>query len=73
MASPFALAGSVSANPQAIGAASGLYGFFQMGYGMLVTIVVVNWNPGAVFPVAAIVVVSTLIGHTVLTVANPRR
>ncbi len=37
MASPFALAGSVSANPQAIGAASGLYGFIQMGFGMLCT------------------------------------
>jgi DHA1 family bicyclomycin/chloramphenicol resistance-like MFS transporter len=32
MASPFALAGSVSVNPHAIGAASGMYGFVQMGY-----------------------------------------
>ncbi len=67
MASPFALAGSVSANPQAIGAASGLYGFFQMGYGMLCTIAIESWNPGSVLPVAIILLSSTLASLCVLT------
>jgi DHA1 family bicyclomycin/chloramphenicol resistance-like MFS transporter len=62
MASPFALTGSVSVNPQMIGAASGLYGFIQMGYGMLCTIVVEAWSPGAVYPVAAVLLGSALIG-----------
>lgn len=40
-ASPFILEDllhEVSVSPQAIGAASGLYGFVQMGYGMLCTV-----------------------------------
>src|SRR5580704_6690939 len=60
MASPFALAGSVSVNPRTIGAASGLYGFFQMGYGMLCTVAVELWHPGAVWPVVLIMLVSVL-------------
>mgnify|MGYP003330395723 CR=1 FL=1 len=40
--------GGISVNPQAIGAASGMYGFAQMSYGMLCTIVIESWSPGAV-------------------------
>jgi DHA1 family bicyclomycin/chloramphenicol resistance-like MFS transporter len=69
MASPFALTGSVSVNPQMIGAASGMYGFFQMGYGMLCTVVVETWHPGAVYPVAAVLLGSALIGQAALSVA----
>jgi DHA1 family bicyclomycin/chloramphenicol resistance-like MFS transporter len=69
MASPFALAGSVSVNPQAIGAASGLYGFIQMGYGMLCTVVVETWHPGAVYPVAAVLLVSALLGQAAMSMA----
>ncbi len=72
MASPFAVAGSVSANPMAIGAASGLYGFFQMGYGMLCTVAVESWHPGAVYPVAVILVGSTLVSFAVLALAARR-
>jgi DHA1 family bicyclomycin/chloramphenicol resistance-like MFS transporter len=72
MASPFAVAGSVSANPMAIGAASGLYGFFQMGYGMLCTVAVESWHPGSVYPVAVILVGSTLASFAVLTLAGRR-
>ena len=67
MASPFALAGSVSVNPRTIGAASGLYGFFQMGYGMLCTVAVELWHPGAVYPVAAIMAASVLVGQVIIT------
>jgi DHA1 family bicyclomycin/chloramphenicol resistance-like MFS transporter len=69
MASPFALAGSVSVNPQAIGAASGMYGFIQMGYGMLCTVVVETWHPGAVYPVAAVLLGSALLGQAAMSIA----
>ena len=70
MASPFALAGSVSVNPQAIGAASGMYGFVQMSYGMLCTVVVETWHPGAVYPVAIVLLGSALIGQSALWMAE---
>jgi DHA1 family bicyclomycin/chloramphenicol resistance-like MFS transporter len=70
MASPFALAGSVSVNPRTIGAASGLYGFFQMGYGMLCTVAVEAWHPGAVYPVAVIMLVSVLAGQVMITLGT---
>jgi MFS transporter, DHA1 family, multidrug resistance protein len=69
MASPFALAGSVSVNPQAIGAASGMYGFIQMGYGMLCTVVVETWRPGAVYPVAVVLLGSALLGQAAMSMA----
>jgi DHA1 family bicyclomycin/chloramphenicol resistance-like MFS transporter len=69
MASPFALAGAVSVNPRAIGAASGLYGFIQMGYGMLCTVVVEAWSPGAVYPVAAVLLGSAILGQAAMTLA----
>jgi DHA1 family bicyclomycin/chloramphenicol resistance-like MFS transporter len=69
MASPFALAGSVSVNPQAIGAASGMYGFIQMTYGMLCTIVVEVWQPGAVYPVAVVLLGSALLGQAAMSLA----
>ncbi len=70
MASPFALAGSVSVNPQAIGAASGMYGFIQMGYGMLCTVVVETWHPGAIYPVATILLVSAVAGQVAMSLAS---
>jgi DHA1 family bicyclomycin/chloramphenicol resistance-like MFS transporter len=70
MASPFALAGSVSVNPRTIGAASGLYGFFQMGYGMLCTVAVELWHPGAVWPVAVIMLLSVLAGQIIITIGT---
>jgi DHA1 family bicyclomycin/chloramphenicol resistance-like MFS transporter len=69
MASPFALAGSVSVNPQAIGAASGMYGFVQMSYGMLCTVVVESWHPGAVYPVATVLLGSALLGQAAMSMA----
>lgn len=69
MASPFALAGSVSVNPQAIGAASGLYGFVQMAYGMLCTVAVETWHPGAVYPVAFVLLGSAVLGQIATSIA----
>jgi DHA1 family bicyclomycin/chloramphenicol resistance-like MFS transporter len=70
MASPFALAGSVSVNPRTIGAASGLYGFFQMGYGMLCTVAVEVWHPGAVWPVVLIMLLSVLAGQVIIALGT---
>jgi DHA1 family bicyclomycin/chloramphenicol resistance-like MFS transporter len=72
MASPFALAGAVSVNPHAIGAASGLYGFTQMSYGALCTVVVEVWRPGSVFTVAVVLLVSALLGQAALSLAVRR-
>jgi DHA1 family bicyclomycin/chloramphenicol resistance-like MFS transporter len=69
MASPFAITGAVSVNPLAIGAASGLYGFMQMSYGMLCTVVVEVWHPGAVFPVAVVLLGSAVLGQVALATA----
>jgi DHA1 family bicyclomycin/chloramphenicol resistance-like MFS transporter len=72
MASPFAIAGAVSVNPLAIGAASGLYGFVQMTYGVFCTVVVETWRPGAVFPVATVLLGSALLGQVALAMAVRR-
>jgi DHA1 family bicyclomycin/chloramphenicol resistance-like MFS transporter len=72
MASPFALSGAVSVNPHAIGAASGLYGFTQMAYGALCTVVVETWHPGSVFTVAVVLLASALLGQAALSLAVRR-
>ena len=72
MASPFALSGAVSVNPHAIGAASGLYGFTQMAYGALCTIIVEVWRPGSVFTVAVVLLVSAVLGQVALSLAVRR-
>lgn len=72
MASPFAITGAVSVNPQAIGAASGLYGFVQMSYGVLCTVIVETWSPGAIYPVAAVLLGSALLGQAALSMAGRR-
>ena len=72
MASPFALAGAVSVNPHAIGAASGLYGFTQMAYGALCTVIVEAWHPGSVFTVAVVLLGSAVLGQVALSLAVRR-
>ncbi len=72
MASPFALSGAVSVNPHAIGAASGLYGFTQMAYGALCTLIVETWHPGSVLTVGVILLVSALLGQVALSLAVRR-
>ena len=69
MASPFALAGAVSVNTHAIGAASGLYGFTQMAYGALCTVIVETWRPGSVLTVAVVLLVSAVLGQAALSLA----
>jgi DHA1 family bicyclomycin/chloramphenicol resistance-like MFS transporter len=72
MASPFALTGAVSVNPHAIGAASGLYGFTQMAYGALCTVIVEVWRPGSVLTVAVVLLGSAILGQMALSLAVRR-
>ena len=69
IASPFALTGAVSVNPLAIGAASGLYGFIQMSYGALCTVVVETCSPGSVLTVGVVLLGSALAGQVSLSMA----
>ena len=61
-----------SVNPNSIGAASGLYGFTQMAYGALCTVVVEVWQPGSVFTVAVVLLGSALLGQAALSLAVRR-
>jgi MFS transporter, DHA1 family, multidrug resistance protein len=72
MASPFALSGAVSINPHAIGAASGLYGFTQMAYGAVCTVIVEVWHPGSVLTVAVVLLGSAVAGQVALSLAVRR-
>jgi DHA1 family bicyclomycin/chloramphenicol resistance-like MFS transporter len=72
MASPFALSEAISVNPRAVGSASGLYGFTQMAYGALCTVIVEVWRPGSVFTVAVVLLVSALLGQAALSLAVRR-
>ncbi len=69
IASPFALTAAISVNPNAIGAASGLYGCVQMTYGALCTVIVASLNPGSVLTVGAVLLGSTLLGRVALSAA----
>ena len=66
IASPFALTAAISVNPQAIGAASGLYGCVQMSYGALCTVVVASLAPGSVPVVGGVMLASALLGQWAL-------
>ena len=41
----------------------------QMGYGMLCTVVVEAWHPGAVYPVATVLLGSALLGLAAMSMA----
>jgi MFS transporter, DHA1 family, multidrug resistance protein len=56
IAAPNAVAGLMNAAPNAIGAASSFYGFGQMSFGALATMVVALWNDGSALPVASVLV-----------------
>ncbi len=66
IASPFALTAAISVNPNAIGAASGLYGAVQMSYGALCTVIVASWAPGSVAVVGGVMLASALLGQVAL-------
>ena len=71
--SPMALAGAVSADARLIGAASGLYGFLQFAYAMLVTGFVGIWPGDAATSVAIVFIGSALLGRWGLAHAGGAR
>jgi DHA1 family bicyclomycin/chloramphenicol resistance-like MFS transporter len=60
--SPLALSSAIGVQPNMIGAASGLYGFGQMGYGALCTFLVSLWPGSPASGAATVLLASTLIG-----------
>jgi DHA1 family bicyclomycin/chloramphenicol resistance-like MFS transporter len=64
--SPNAVTGLMNAAPQAIGSASSLYGFAQMSFGALVTLIVAVWHDGSALPVAIILTTSAAAGQLAL-------
>jgi DHA1 family bicyclomycin/chloramphenicol resistance-like MFS transporter len=68
---PNATMGAISADPKLIGAASGIYGFMQMGYGAFCSFIVGFWHTSGATPVALLMTISVAIGLTALWVARP--
>ena len=63
MAGSSAIAGAISADPKAIGAASGLYGCMQMLYAGLATLVVSLWPSQSALPVAVLLLASAILAR----------
>jgi DHA1 family bicyclomycin/chloramphenicol resistance-like MFS transporter len=61
LASPAATARVIGVDPQRIGAASGLYGSLQMGFGALCTLLAGMWHGSGALPVALILLVSAAV------------
>ncbi|MBS0559089.1 MAG: multidrug effflux MFS transporter [Proteobacteria bacterium] len=74
LASPLALTSAISTQPGMVGAASGLYGCNQMGYGALRTLVVSLWHHNAALPAALVLLASAVLAQVALhAAARPRR
>ena len=64
--SPNAVTGLMNAAPRAIGSASSLYGFAQMSFGALVTLIVAVWHDDSALPVAIVLVTAAAAGQLAL-------
>ncbi|MBV8889484.1 MAG: multidrug effflux MFS transporter [Alphaproteobacteria bacterium] len=64
--SPNAVTGLMNAAPRTVGMASSLYGFFQMSFGALVTLIVALWHDGSALPVAATMVSAAVVAQLAL-------
>jgi DHA1 family bicyclomycin/chloramphenicol resistance-like MFS transporter len=62
-ASPMALASALSTQPTMIGAASGMYGFVQMGFGALCTLVVSIWPDHPALTASTVLIAATVLGQ----------
>ncbi len=70
--SPIALTSAIGVQPQMIGAASGLYGAFQMGFGAVCTLLVSLLPGGPAFVASAILLGATVLGQIALARATRR-
>ncbi len=64
--SPMALSTAIGVQPGMIGAAAGLYGFCQMGYGAICTLVVSQWHENPAEGAAVVLLGSTATGFVAL-------
>ncbi len=72
VASPLALTASISTVPGIVGAASGLYGFNQMAYGAICTLIVSIFHESAALPAALVLLGSALLAQiALLATRNP--
>jgi hypothetical protein len=58
--------GLMNAAPRAIGSASSLYGFAQMSFGAVVTLIVAVCHDGSALPVAIVLVTAAAAGQLAL-------
>lgn len=70
MAGPYTIAGAISADPSAIGAASGLYGFMQFCFAAICTLAVSAWHANSALPIATVLVACNIAGQIMLTMAG---
>ncbi len=70
--SPLALTTAIGVQPGMIGAASGLYGCAQMGFGALCTLAVSQWHANPAEGAATVLVISTVVGLAALVVSARR-
>lgn len=70
--SPIATARAISVDPQRIGAASGLYGCLQMGFGAVCTLLAGLWHGASALPVAVILLVSATTAQIAFFLARKR-
>ena len=70
IASPLAVTGAISVIPSAIGAASGLYGFIQMGFGAICTAIVGLWPGQAALTASSVLLAAMMLGQAALTSAT---
>jgi DHA1 family bicyclomycin/chloramphenicol resistance-like MFS transporter len=73
LTNPNAIVNAVSANPAAIGAASGLYGSMQMGFAAVSTLAVSAWHDGTVLPLATVLIVAAVLGQGAISHAERHR
>ena len=73
IASPLALSGAIGVLPGAIGAASGLYGFCQMGFGAFCTFAVGLFGANPAITAASVMLAAALVSQVVFTLWRPMR
>jgi DHA1 family bicyclomycin/chloramphenicol resistance-like MFS transporter len=70
--SPVATARAISVDPQRIGAASGLYGCLQMGFGALCTLLAGIWHDGTALPVTLILLAASTTSQLAFLIVHKR-
>ena len=67
--SPLAITSAIGVQPGMIGAASGLYGFMQMGFGAICTLLVSQWHDNPAEGAAVVLLCSNIAGLGALALA----